>query len=118
MTNNASIGRVLAMMALASAVTLSACSKKDDSQATDTPHNVTLTEAQRQHIRLYTVTPSRQTYHCFGCGVHGNAVGFLMEQQGMGFIDAVRDRAQQAGLAVPEEASQPGERDSRFSATM
>lgn len=59
MTNNASIGRALAMMALASAVTLSACSKKDDSQATDTPHNVTLTEAQRQHIRLYTVTPSR-----------------------------------------------------------
>jgi DNA primase len=59
----------------------------------------------------FTVTPSRQTYHCFGCGVHGNAVGFLMEQHGMGFIDAVRDLAQQAGLAVPEEASQPGERE-------
>ena len=59
----------------------------------------------------FTVTPSRQTYHCFGCGVHGNAVGFLMEQHGMGFVDAVRDLAQQAGLAVPEEASQPGERE-------
>ena len=55
--------------------------------------------------------PSRQTYHCFGCGVHGNAVGFLMEQHGMGFIDAVRDLAQQAGLAVPEDAGQPGERE-------
>ena len=59
----------------------------------------------------FTVTPSRQTYHCFGCGVHGNAVGFLMEQHGMGFVDAVRDLAQQAGLSVPEEASQPGERE-------
>jgi len=59
----------------------------------------------------FTVTPSRQTYHCFGCGVHGNAVGFLMEQHGMGFIDAVRDLAQQAGMTVPEEASQPGERE-------
>jgi DNA primase len=59
----------------------------------------------------FTVSPSRQSYHCFGCGVHGNAVGFLMEQHGMGFIDAVRDLAQQAGLAVPEEASTPGERE-------
>jgi DNA primase len=59
----------------------------------------------------FTVSPSRQTYHCFGCGVHGNAVGFLIEQHGMGFVDAVRDLAQQAGLAVPEEASQPGERE-------
>ena len=38
----------------------------------------------------FTVSPSRQTYHCFGCGVHGNAIGFLMEQHGMGFIDAVK----------------------------
>ncbi|HEX4233137.1 MAG TPA: DNA primase [Caldimonas sp.] len=59
----------------------------------------------------FTVSPSRQTYHCFGCGVHGNAVGFLMEHHGMGFIDAVRDLAQQAGLAVPETTSQPGERE-------
>ncbi|HEV7576704.1 MAG TPA: DNA primase [Caldimonas sp.] len=59
----------------------------------------------------FTVTPSRQTYHCFGCGVHGNAVGFLMEQHGMGFVEAVRDLAQQAGLSVPEEAGQPGDRE-------
>ncbi|MEO7115104.1 MAG: DNA primase [Caldimonas sp.] len=59
----------------------------------------------------FTVTPSRQTYHCFGCGVHGNAVGFLMEQHGMGFVEAVRDLAQQAGLAVPEEESSPGARE-------
>jgi len=59
----------------------------------------------------FTVSPSRQTYHCFGCGVHGNAVGFLMEHHGMGFIDAVRDLAQQAGLSVPEAESRPGERE-------
>ena len=59
----------------------------------------------------FTVTPSRQTYHCFGCGVHGNAVGFLMEQHGMGFIDAVRDLAQQVGMAVPDEENRPGERE-------
>jgi DNA primase len=59
----------------------------------------------------FTVTPSRQTYHCFGCGVHGNAVGFLMEQHGMGFVDAVRDLAQQAGLTVPEEEGSPGSRE-------
>ncbi len=59
----------------------------------------------------FTVSPSRQTYHCFGCGVHGNAVGFLMEQHGMGFIDAVRDLAQQAGMTVPEDTSTAGERE-------
>ena len=59
----------------------------------------------------FTVTPSRQTYHCFGCGVHGNAVGFLMEQHGMGFIDAVKDLAQQAGMTVPEDVRSPAERE-------
>ncbi|HEX2541245.1 MAG TPA: DNA primase [Caldimonas sp.] len=59
----------------------------------------------------FTVSPSRQTYHCFGCGVHGNAVGFLIEQHGMGFVDAVRDLAQQAGMTVPEEVSSPAERE-------
>ena len=59
----------------------------------------------------FTVSSTRQTYHCFGCGVHGNAIGFLMEHHGMGFIDAVRDLAQQVGLAVPEAESRPGERE-------
>ncbi len=59
----------------------------------------------------FTVSPTRQTYHCFGCGVHGNAVGFLIEQHGMGFVEAVRDLAQQAGLAVPEEEGSPGARE-------
>jgi cobalt-zinc-cadmium efflux system membrane fusion protein len=59
MTNNPSPGRVLAVMVVMAVLALAACSKKDDAQTADTPSNVTLTEAQRQHIRLYTVTPSR-----------------------------------------------------------
>jgi len=59
----------------------------------------------------FIVSPTRQTYHCFGCGVHGNAIGFLMEHSGMGFLDAVRDLAQQVGLTVPEDDRSPQERE-------
>ncbi len=59
----------------------------------------------------FAVSPSRQTYHCFGCGVHGNAIGFLMEHSGMGFIDAVHDLAQQVGLTVPQDDRSPEERE-------
>ena len=59
----------------------------------------------------FIVSASRQTYHCFGCGVHGNAVGFLMEHAGLSFPDAVRDLAQQIGMTVPEDDSSPAERE-------
>ncbi len=58
----------------------------------------------------FTVSATRQTYHCFGCGAHGNAIGFLMEQSGLGFIDAVRDLAQHAGMTIPEDDASPQER--------
>ncbi len=50
----------------------------------------------------FTVSPSKQFYHCFGCGAHGNAISFLMEYQGLGYVDAVRELAQGAGLKMPE----------------
>ena len=50
----------------------------------------------------FTVSPSRQTYHCFGCGVHGNAIGFLMAYAGMGYVDAIKDLASSVGMQVPE----------------
>jgi DNA primase len=53
----------------------------------------------------FTVSPSKQFYHCFGCGAHGNAIGFLMEYSGFGFIDAVRDLAGRVGMTVPEMRS-------------
>ena len=59
----------------------------------------------------FCVTPSRQTYHCFGCGVHGNAIGFLMEYTGAGFVEAVEDLAQQAGMVVPEDQRSAEERE-------
>jgi DNA primase len=58
----------------------------------------------------FIVSPSRQTYHCFGCGVHGDAIRFLTEHHGMSFMDAVRDLAQQVGLAVPESTASPEDR--------
>jgi DNA primase len=51
----------------------------------------------------FTVSPTKQFYHCFGCGAHGTAIGFLMEYSGMGFVDAVKDLAQGVGMQVPEE---------------
>ena len=39
----------------------------------------------------FTVSPTKQFYHCFGCGAHGTAVSFLMEYSGFGFVDAVKD---------------------------
>ena len=50
----------------------------------------------------FTVSQTKQFYHCFGCGAHGTAIGFMIEYSGMGFIDAVKDLAQTAGMQVPE----------------
>ena len=55
----------------------------------------------------FTVSPTKQFYHCFGCGAHGTALGFLMEYEHMGFPDAVAALAQDVGLPVPESAQQP-----------
>ncbi|MCW5256809.1 DNA primase [Verminephrobacter aporrectodeae subsp. tuberculatae] len=51
----------------------------------------------------FSVSPAKQFYHCFGCGKNGNAIGFLMEHAGMGFVDAVQDLARQVGLQVPDD---------------
>lgn len=51
----------------------------------------------------FTVSPSKQFYHCFGCGAHGSAIGFVMEYQGLSFVDAVRNLAEGLGMPVPEE---------------
>ena len=50
----------------------------------------------------FTVSPTKQFYHCFGCGAHGTAISFVMEFQGMGFVDAVKELASKAGMQVPE----------------
>src|SRR6478736_6068822 len=60
----------------------------------------------------FTVSPSKQFYHCFGCGAHGTAVGFLMEYGGKAFPDAVEELARDAGMEVPR-VERPGEREKR-----
>jgi DNA primase len=50
----------------------------------------------------FSVSPSKQFYHCFGCGAHGNAIGFVMEHGGLGYIDALKELAAMVGLSLPE----------------
>lgn len=58
----------------------------------------------------FTVSPTKQFYHCFGCGKSGNAIGFLIDYAGMNFPEAVKDLAGQYGMQVPEEDIPPAER--------
>lgn len=52
----------------------------------------------------FTVSPEKQFYHCFGCGMHGSAISFLMEYEGLEFVDAIEELASHAGVEVPREA--------------
>ena len=53
----------------------------------------------------FTVSPDKQFYHCFGCGAHGTALGFLMEYEHFDFIEAVETLSQQLGLEIPKNES-------------
>ena len=53
----------------------------------------------------FSVSPSKQFYHCFGCGAHGTALGFLIEHLGLPFPQAVEDLARRVGLEVPQEVN-------------
>lgn len=52
----------------------------------------------------FTVSQDKQFYHCFGCGANGTAIGFLMEHNGLGFVEAVEELAGRYGLEIPREA--------------
>ncbi|QOJ24704.1 MAG: DNA primase [Gammaproteobacteria bacterium] len=61
----------------------------------------------------FTVSQTKQFYHCFGCGAHGNAISFLIEYSGLSFVEAVKDLAAYAGMQLPAQqtdtfASQAG----------
>ena len=51
----------------------------------------------------FFVSPEKQFYHCFGCGAHGTAVGFLMEYENLGFVETIEELATSAGVEVPRE---------------
>lgn len=51
----------------------------------------------------FNVSPARNSYHCFGCGAGGTAIGFLMQHDGMTFVEAVKRLADAAGIRIEEE---------------
>ena len=57
----------------------------------------------------FTVSQTKQFYHCFGCGAHGTAIGFIMEHAGLGYVDAIEELARSVGLEVPHERQAAGE---------
>lgn len=59
----------------------------------------------------FTVSPKKQFYHCFGCGAHGSVIGFLMQYEGLEFLDAVEELARAAGLEVPSSGQQQARPD-------
>ncbi|WP_311515155.1 DNA primase [Oligella urethralis] len=63
----------------------------------------------------FTVSPTKQFYHCFGCGAHGTAIRFVMEHVGLSFPDAVRHLADSVGMVVPQPNYSPEAR-ARFKA--
>ncbi|TYT26729.1 DNA primase [Luteimonas viscosa] len=54
----------------------------------------------------FTVSPTKQFYHCFGCGAHGTAISFLMNYDRLEFLDAVDELARRAGMEVPRDTQQ------------
>ena len=57
----------------------------------------------------FTVSQTKQFYHCFGCGAHGTAISFVMEHLGLGYVDAIEELARSVGLTVPNERKAVGE---------
>ncbi|MBI3581251.1 MAG: DNA primase [Nitrospinae bacterium] len=57
----------------------------------------------------FTVSPSKQFYHCFGCGEGGNAISFVMKRESLGFVEAVEFLANRAGITLPKRHEEPKE---------
>ena len=62
----------------------------------------------------FTVSPSKQFYHCFGCGEHGSAISFLIEYDGLTFVDAITELANSIGLKVPNDAPRKIEKSTEY----
>ncbi|HTG79583.1 MAG TPA: DNA primase, partial [Sphingomicrobium sp.] len=61
----------------------------------------------------FTINDEKGFYHCFGCGAHGDAIRFLTDHRGLPFMDAVKELAGKAGMAVPAMDSKERERQER-----
>ena len=58
----------------------------------------------------FTVNDEKGFYHCFGCGAHGDVIRWMTDQRGMGFMDAVKELAAEAGMEVPRPTRAPHNR--------
>src|ERR1700745_1857412 len=61
----------------------------------------------------FYVVEDKGFFHCFGCGAHGDAIGFVMRADNLDFIEAVERLAGEAGIAVPTQTPQDRERAQR-----
>jgi DNA primase len=85
--------------------------------------NVKLVRRGREYVGLcpfhnektpsFTVVEDKAFYHCFGCGAHGDVIGFSMRVGGAGFREAVESLAKEAGLQIPDELPEDRERAAR-----
>ncbi|MCS7100218.1 MAG: DNA primase, partial [Burkholderiaceae bacterium] len=66
----------------------------------------------------FTVSQTKQFFHCFGCGAHGSAIGFLMDHRGLSYVEAIRELAHQVGLTVPEAAPRDAQAAARTQGLM
>jgi len=62
----------------------------------------------------FSVSPSKQFYHCFGCGAHGSAIGFLMQYNGLPYVEAIRELARDAGIQVPDDGRNVRQSDDHY----
>ncbi|MGE4596467.1 MAG: DNA primase [Methylophilaceae bacterium] len=70
---------------------------------------VTCCPFHQEKTPSFSVSPSKQFYHCFGCGAHGSSISFLIEHDGLTFIDAVNELASGVGLKVPNDSYKKSE---------
>src|SRR5580704_10731280 len=63
----------------------------------------------------FTVSDNKGFYHCFGCGVHGDIIKFVMETRGLSFYDSVKELAAEAGIALPKVTREEKEKQKKIS---
>src|SRR5260221_837907 len=63
----------------------------------------------------FTVSDEKGFFHCFGCGAHGDVIGFLMRSEGLSFPESVERLAREAGLALPVSSPEERQRAERQS---
>lgn len=66
----------------------------------------------------FTVSPTKQFYHCFGCGVHGSAISFLMDYDHLEYVEAIEALARTAGVPVPREGAEHAPRQQTTNRTL